>query len=264
MKIIAQRQGLWNDSSAILIAHRLQVHFGSFRLGASEMLDFGTTSAPWIAFVPGVPLKWVEHESGNEGNSALSTDAEWVWAGHGSLYGELYLDDFNGLPLDRWGDKFATVLGFSLQDPFGLPSEIHVEYAEVDPWVYEHNLDNTAFQNYGSLLGSMLPPNSLALFASISFPLPEEIESLLEWDFRQRDLKSAGSSIFDIHGPTDSEVKQFLAKDVETRNQVMLTLDWSWKRFVQLKGGAGWLWVQTWRGNPGVSLSTPTVSGEVT
>jgi hypothetical protein len=263
VKIIAQRQGLWNDSSATLIAHRLSVHFGAFRLGATEMLDFGTTPVPWIAFLPGIPLKLAEHESGNEGNSALSVDAEWIWSGHGRLYGELYLDDFNGLPLDRWGDKFATVVGVSLQDPLGIASEVHMEYAMVDPWVYEHNLDNTAFQNYGSLLGSMLPPNSQAFFISAGFPLPDGMEGLLEWDFRQRDLKSPGSSIFDIHTSTDSDVMQFLAQDVETRNQLMLTINWSWNRFIQLKGGAGWLWAETFEGNPGENLSTPSLVAEV-
>ena len=263
VKIIAQREGLWKDSSATLIAHRLQVLFGSFRIGGTEMLSVGTRTPDFLDFLPGVPLKFAEHEGGDRDNAALSIDAEWVWKGHGRIYGELYLDDFNGLPLNRWGDKFATVLGTSVQDPFGLPSEIHLEYAGVDPWVYEHNRNNTAMQSYGTLLGSGLPPNSRALFASIGFPLPKEIQALLEWDFRQRDLKSAGSSIFDVHTNADSDVKQFLELDIETRNQLMASADWSWKRFVQLKAGVGWLWVETWRGRPGESLSTPSLFGEV-
>lgn len=253
-----------NDSFSTLFAQRLAVHLGTFRFGASEMLIFGRPSIPIAAYLPAVPLLFAEHEgAGLTGNEALSGDAEWIWTGHGRLYGELYLDDFNGLPLDRWGDKLASVLGASWQDPFGLPSEIHMEYAFVDPWVYQHYENDEQLQNYGSLLGSMLPPNSQGIFASIGFPLPQEIEGLFEWDFRQRDLKSAGSSIFDVHTSTDSDIMQFLTKDVETRNQLTLSMDWSWNRFVQLKGSAGWQWVETFQGNPGEDLSTPTVSGEL-
>jgi len=263
VKIIAQTMGI-NDSFSTLFAQRLSAHFGSFRFGASELLAFGRPSIPLTAYLPAVPLLFAEHEgAGETGNAALSADAEWIWTGHGRLYGELYVDDFNGFPLDRWNDKFASVLGASWQDAFGLPSEIHMEYAFVDPWVYEHYENDEQLQNYGSLLGSMLPPNSQGVFASVGFPLPKAIDGLLEWDFRQRDLKSAGSSIFDVHG-TSSDIMQFLAKDVETRNQITLSMDWSWKRFVQLKAGAGWLWVETWEGNPVENLSTPSVFGEVT
>jgi hypothetical protein len=121
-------------------------------------------------------------------------------------------------------------------------------------------------QHYGALIGSSLPPNSRAFFASAAFPLPREAEGLVEWNFRQRDLKSPGSSIFDDFAGRDGlddVTKQFLSRDVETRNALTASADWSWKPYVNLKAGAGGLWVQNWKGSPGVSLATPTVFGEV-
>ena len=263
-KIVARRMGLSKDSAAYLVAHRLQVRAGNWKLAVMEMLSAGR-SLDELALVPGVPLKMLEHSSGDKDNSAMSADIEWAWPGHGRVYGEFFLDDFSGPPLNFWGNKFAWVLGVALQDPLGLPTEVHLEYAHVDPWVYGHHLSNTAMQNYGALLGSSLPPNSHSVSTSASFPLPYAIEGLIEWHFRQRDLKSPGSSIFDdfFFMVPQEDTKQFLVQDVETRNQFAFSAEWNWDRYVQLKGGIGALWVDNWRGYKGESVVTPTFSGEV-
>jgi hypothetical protein len=252
VKIVAERTGFSKDSSAYLIAHRIQLRLGAWKLGATEMLAIGNRSLDPIALLPGVPLKILEHSAGDLDNSAIAADLEWTWKGRGRVYGEFLLDDFSGLPLNYWGDKFAWVLGASFQDPFGLSSEVHLEYARVDPWVYGHHLYNTQMQNYGALLGSSLPPNSHAVFASASFPLPLEMEGLAEWRFRQHDWNSP---------PTNE--KEFLARDVETRNELVFSAEWSWARYVHLKAGAGGMWVHNWRGHPGETLVTPSVFGEV-
>ncbi len=262
VKIIAQRTGLWTDSSAYLIAHRLQVRLGRrLRFAVSEMLALGR-NPDWGALLPGVPLKFAEHAGGNRDNSALSTDGEWLW-GRGRVYGEFYIDDFSGPPLEFWGNKFAWVLGGSWQNPLRLPAELHLEYAHIDPWVYEHDQHNTAFQSGGALLGSMLPPNSQALFSSADFPLPGQVQGEVEWQWRQRDLGSPGSSIFDVHTATDSDIKQFLENNVETRNQLTATFTWSWRRYLTLKAGGGGLWVYSWHGYGGETLASPTAFGEI-
>jgi hypothetical protein len=260
-KIVARRMGLSKDSAAYLVAHRLQFRAGNWKFAGMEILSAGRTLDE-LALIPGVPLKMLEHSSGDQDNSAMAGDIEWTWPGHGRVYAEFFLDDFSGPPLNFWGNKFAWVLGTSLQDPLGAPTEIHVEYAHVDPWVYGHHLSNTQMQSYGSLLGSALPSNSHAVSASASFPLPRDLEGLAEWRFRQRDLKSPGSSIFDdpFFEP-HSESKEFLARDVETRNEILVSAEWNWKRHVRLNGGAGALWVENWRGHAGESLVTPSVFG---
>lgn len=263
-KIVAERTGLHADSGAKLVAHRLQVRLGAFTFGGTEMLSVGTRPLTGVLFLPGIPLKFAEHSGGDRDNAAMSADAEWRIAGHGRIYGEFFLDDYSGPPRDFWGNKFAWMLGGSWQDPFGLPAELNAEYARVDPWVYGHRNYNTALQHYGALLGSALPPNSRAVFASASFPLPAGAEGLVEWRFRQRDLKSPGSSIFDDYARTVEETTmQFLERDVETRNEITATIDWSWRRHIRLTGGGGGLWVSNWKGSPGVSVATPTAFGEI-
>jgi hypothetical protein len=269
VKIVADRQGLSKDSSAWLVAHRVQLRLGNWKFGGTEMLSVGNRSLDPVVFIPGVPLKMAEHDGGDLDNSAMAGDVEWTIPGRGRVYAELLLDDFSGPPLDLWGNKFSYVVGGSLQDPFGLPSEWHLEYAHVDPWVYGHHLYNTAMQHYGSLLGSVLPPNSHAVFASATFPLPAGMEGTVEWRFRQRDLKSLGSSIFDdwfdlTTNPEPKEkTKQFLMRDVETRHEATASVDWSWNRYVRLRGGLGGAWVSNFGGKPGASLFSPHASGEV-
>ncbi len=267
VKIVAQRTGLSADSAVYLVAHRVQLRLGDWKFGASELLTIGTKGPDMLLMVPGIPLKFAEHSGGDKDNSAISADVEWTWTGHGRAYGELLVDDYSGPPFDFRGNKFAIVVGGAWQDPFDLPAELHVEYASVDPWTYGHHLRNTAMQHYGALLGSSLPPNSRALSASAEFPLPRNIDASVEWRFRQRDLKSRGSSIFnvyDIGPPPESTTKAFLERDVETRNAVEVAASWNWKRYAQLRVGAGGLWVENFRGNPGVPLATPTGFTEVT
>jgi hypothetical protein len=263
VKIIGQRTGLWKDSSALLIADRLQLKTGSFRIGLSQIMAIGSRTPGLITLLPGIPLKVTEHEGGDQDNIAMSGDLEWIRPGFGRLYGEFFLDDYTGgESLNFWRNKYSSVIGGSFQDPFGLPAEVHVEYSTVDPWVYQHHISNTQMNHYGALLGSHQPPNSRAISTSVKIPLPGTVEATLEWNFRQRDLDSKGGSIFDVHESPDPIVKQFLAQNVETRNQAMLTADWRWKRHVQMKAGAGWRKIETWRGNPGIDFSTPVFTVE--
>ncbi len=263
VKIVAQRTGLWSDSAAPLVAHRLQVRLGDWRFGATEMLAVGIRSPEWLLFFPAVPLVLAEHSTGDRDNVALSVDAEWILRGHGRLYGEFFVDDYSGPPLDFWGNKFAWVLGGSWQDPFGFPAELHAEYAHVDPWVYGHHLRNTQLQSYGALLGSGLPPNSRSVLLAAHFPLPRGVDASVEWFLRQRDLKSPGGSIFEVRAPDDPDVKFFLDRDVETRHEVSASAEWNWRRHVRLRAGAGGLWVENWRGHPGESLASLTAFGEL-
>ncbi len=264
VKIVAERTGLAADSAAWLIAHRAQLRLGAWKFGLTEMLTVGARTPDLITMLPGVPLKFAEHSGGDLDNTAVAADVEWTWSGHGRLYGELFVDDYSGPPLDFRGNKFAVLLGGSWQDPFGLPATLHAEYAHVDPWTYGHHRYNAAMQHYGALLGSALPPNSRALTAAADFPLPGNLEGSLEWRLRQRDVKSRGSSLFNVFMPDEPSTKAFLDQDVETRHEAQLSASWHWKRHARIRGGAGGLWVENRRGHPGVSHATPSVFLEAT
>lgn len=265
-KVIAQRTGLWNDSLAYLIAHRLEWRpVDRVGLGISEMVATGSRTLDWTYIIPLVPLKYAEHELGDRDNSALSADIEVLLPGHARVFGELFLDDWSGWDLDFWGDKYAFSLGGEIA---GFPlagSLLQVEYARVEPWLFTHRKQSRQFQNFGALLGSSLPPDSHALRAAWEHALGADLDARLDYAFMQRNAVDRGTSIFDWHNDiSDGTRKEFLGGTVETRNAVSAGATWRWRRFVELSGAAGWLWVSDWKSRAGESLSSPTLSTELT
>jgi len=265
-KVIAQRTGLWSDSLAYLIAHRLEWRpVDRIGLGISEMVATGSRPLDWTYVIPLVPLKYAEHELGDRDNSALSADIEVLLPGHARVFGELFLDDWSGWDLDFWGDKYAFSLGGEIA---GFPlagSLLQIEYARVEPWLFTHRMQGRQFQNFGALLGSSLPPDSHALRAAWEHALGADLDLRLDYAFMQRNAVDRGTSIFDWHNDAlDGTLKEFLGGTVETRNAISAGATWRWRRFVELSGAAGWMWVEDWKSQPGESLSAPTLSTELT
>lgn len=265
-KVIAQRTGLWSDSLAYLIAHRLEWRpVDRIGLGISEMVATGSRPLDWTYAIPLVPLKYAEHELGDRDNSALSADLEVLLPHHARVFGELFLDDWSGWDLDFWGDKYAFSLGGEIA---GFPlagSLLQIEYARVEPWLFTHRKQGRQFQNFGALLGSSLPPDSHALRAAWEHALGADLDLRLDYAFMQRNAVDRGTSIFDWHNDAqDGTRKEFLGGMVETRNAISAGATWRWRRFVELSGAAGWLWVEDWKSQAGESLSAPTLSTELT
>lgn len=264
-KVVAQRTGLWSDSLAHLVAHRLEYRpWGFLGLGMQEMIVTAGRTMDWTYIIPLVPLKYTEHELGDRDNAAVGMDAEVLLAGRGRVYGELLVDDFSGWDLDFWGDKFAYSLG---AEAIGFPfaaSRVQVEYAHVEPWVFTHRVPDDQMQHFGALLGSSLPANSHAVHAAWEHPLRFDLDLRLEYAFMQRDAASRGSSPFDVHETDrDGTQKVFLGGIVETRHALDLSGTWRWRRFVEFRGSLGYLEVENWKSEEGKSLSSPTLSGEL-
>jgi hypothetical protein len=264
-KVVAERQGLFTDSAAHVIAHRLEARPWSFLgIGVQEMVATAGRPLDWTYAIPLVPLKYAEHQLGDRDNAAVGVDAEVLWAGRGRAYGELFLDDFSGFDLNFWGNKFAFMLGAEAVDLPIAGSLLQIEYARVEPWTFTHTGVDNQLQHFGALLGSSLPPNSHALHVAWQQTLPFALEARLEYVFMQRDAASRGSSVFDFHNDAvDGTTKEFLGGVVETRNEVNLGVTYRWDRFVQLDGSAGYLDVENWKSRRGASISWPSVSGEI-
>ncbi len=265
VKIVAQRDGILSRSVTV-ISHRLVVRpFPSLVLGGTEIAALGGRIPDLAYWLPLVPLKFQEHNGRGRDNIAMAFDAEWTWREHGRFYGELFLDDFSGPPLDYWGNKLAYTLGVEWENPFRLPAVWRAEFAEVDPWVFTHHLHDTQLQHSGALLGSRLPANALALWTEAVFPLPKDVEASVQWFSRLRDLRSRGSSPFDVFDPSsDSKTKLFLADSaVETRHEGNIILSWAWRRTLNLRAGGGFIWVTDWKGQSGRNLVSPQIQGEI-
>jgi hypothetical protein len=268
VKAVAQRDGILEDGTASVIAHRLEWRPRPWlALGGTELASIGGRVPEPVHWLPLVPLKFMEHQVRDLDNLALSADVELVRRGLGRLYGELYLDDFSGPPFGFWGNKFAWTVGAEWIDPFrplGLGGALRVEFAHVDPWVFTHHLPDRQHQHGGALYGSRLPANAHALWVEAEADLPFGLAGSLQWTFQQRDLRTRGSSPFDVFlAGIDNREKDFLGLHPETRNQVTLDLTWSWRRHVAFTAGAGLLAVDDWKGRAGKSLISPSLLGEL-
>jgi hypothetical protein len=265
-KVIAQRTGLWNDSLAYLVAHRLEWRpFGRLGLALSEMVATGGRSLDWMYAIPLAPLKYAEHDLGDRDNTAISLDFDALLPYRSRVFGELFLDDWSGWDLDFWGDKFAFSLGGEIVDPIGSGSRLELEYARVEPWVSTHRKTGRQLIHYGALIGSSLPPDSHALWAAWEQALGAVLDARLDYAFMQRNAVERGTSPFDWHDDAvDGRTKEFLGGTVETRHSLSAGASWRWRRFLEIRGAAGWLWVENWKSREGESLSAPTLSTELT
>lgn len=266
IKVVAQRTGLWKDSLAQLVAHRLEWRpWDRLGLGLQEMVATGGRTLDWTYAVPLVPLKYAEHDLGDRDNTSIGFDIEALLPGNARVFGELFIDDWSGWDLDFWAAKYAYTLG---AEAVNLPlagSRIQVEYAHVEPWLFTHRKPGRQYQHFGALLGSGLPPNSHALRAAWEHPLRGDLDLRLEYAFMQRNAADRGLSIFDWHADhIDGRSKEFLGGTVETRHGLQLGGTWRWRRFVEFHGSAGWLAVDDWKSVKGESLSSPTFTGELT
>lgn len=265
VKLVAQRDGILGNQLATLVAHRLEWRVLPWlTLGGTELASIGGRVPEPVHWLPLVPLKIMEHQVKDKDNLAMSFDAEVRRSGLGRVYGELYLDDFSGPPFDFWGNKFAYAVGMEWIDPMRIAGVLRAEFAHVDPWVFTHHLPGRQHQHAGALYGSGLPGNSHALWVQAVCPLPRNLEASFQWTFQQRDVRTRGSSLFDVFQQgVDDRVKDFLGNTPETRNQVLFDLTWSWRRYLRFKAGLGYLVVEDWKGVAGESLASPSLLGEL-
>ncbi len=265
-KIAAQRTGLWNDSLAYVVAHRLEWRpWDRLGLALGEMVATGGRSLDWTYAIPLVPLKYAEHELGDRDNSAIMADFDLRLPHSSRVYGELFLDDWSGWDLDFWGDKYAFTLGAEAASFPWEGSLLQVEYSRVEPWVFTHQRADRQYQHFGALLGSSLPPDSHSFHFAFEQALRSNLDLRLEYAFMQRNAVERGTSVFDLHQDSiDGRTKTFLGGTVETRNTVLAGATWRWRRFVEFHGAFGWLAVEEWKSRAGVDLSSPLVTGELT
>jgi hypothetical protein len=265
IKTVAQRQPLWKDSSAWLVGHRLAWHpTPHFTLAGTEWVAVAGRTPDALYWLPLVPLKFAEHQFGDQDNIALSVDFDWRFFQRAHVYGEWLLDDYSGPPFGFWGNKFGLLFGVEWGHPWGLPGTLGAEFSRTDPWLFTHHRPGNALQNGGALLGSVLPPHALSLQLMGKIDLGQNWQTGFHTHWRWRNLESAGSSPLAVHDPiSDSDQKEFLEGTVEKRFQFLTELTWDWRRYAQILGQAGWQTVSTWKGVEGKSTSGPLMTAQI-
>jgi len=253
-KFFGQRTGIHFDSASYLVGHRLETHRGNFTLGIHEMLTYSRDEIEFGYMIPFISLFMAEHFTGDRDNIAMGIDVQYIFLHKYRFYLELFLDDLVGPGQffdDYWGNKTAPLLGVEFFDVTIPNTNLKIEYARVDPWVYTHVSGTNQFQNLGSLTGSSLPPNSHAFRFQFTKYFLSGFNLQLDYRFFQHQHLAEGSSLFDTQPLGTSTRKNFLGENPETTHDLSSKIHYRWNRTVNLSALAGYQFISDYRSNPG-------------
>lgn len=154
----------------MIAAHRLEVYpVKGVEIGFGESVIYGERGLE-LAYLNPINLYFsAEHNLGDMDNVSWFADFELNLLGGISLYGELFIDDMKTgeLGTDYIGNKFAYLGGLFLVNPAGLEdTDLTLEYARLDPFVYSHIYPINTYKNWNASLGHFLPPNSDGIFTA--------------------------------------------------------------------------------------------------
>jgi len=143
-----------------IAAHRLEYSpFWRVTLGLTESIVYGERDID-PAYLNPLLLFWsAQHSSHDRDNEIMSADVEiiplrGVRCFAAFLIDEIYLKEIFA---DDARNKIALQAGFQLVDPFGWnDTDVHVEYARVQPCVYTHKFPVNTYLHDGWPLGHWL------------------------------------------------------------------------------------------------------------
>jgi hypothetical protein len=212
----------WRDSEKYLHAHRLDFKVSDdFSFGLTETAVYGgnpfeTRYIEPIYLLPFVPYLFAETYGGDRDNSGMSADFSWKLFKKFELYGELFIDDLEGITsfFDEswWGNKWAASLGVAIDSAkIGMFNwDYNFEYTRIEPWVYTHHKGaGTDYSHFGNSLGSDLGPNSREIYSRMGL----SFRDLLRFDISVSGIAkdtAFGSRIDDIHKYMDATDKKYL------------------------------------------------------
>jgi len=162
-----------NLGSKYLAGHRLDFMVEpSLYLGATETVVYGGRDVQFAYLNPIMPIHIAQHHLGDKDNKTISLDLTWTpWFG-GKLYGEFFIDDMTSTEslIRYFGNKFAFLLGGQFINPLRIAdTDLRIEYARVEPYVYSHYDSINIYTNYNQLIGHWLGPNADGLFLQLGW-----------------------------------------------------------------------------------------------
>ena len=163
------------------------------------------------------------------GNNTMEGDIDICILPNTRLYASLFLDDFHPDKnlFEYAGNRWAVLGGFLIADPLGLKnSDLRVEYARVEPWVYPHRgiLQNppipTSYKHFDVPLGHWIGPNADDLFLEINYQFSKDLLTKLSYSRIRKG--EVGGSIYDYSNAAIIDKKHFLMGIVEEEKTISL------------------------------------------
>ena len=157
--------------SKYMALHHLSLNVTkNFNIGVFESIMFGRGDSTqngqfdWAYMNPIIFYRSIEQQQGSRDNAFLGLDFKWNFLKHGSLYGQLLLDEFK---LDEvkagngwWGNKQSWQLGAKYIDAFGLRNlDLQAEVNMARPYTYAHKDSYGSYAHYNQALAHPLGAN---------------------------------------------------------------------------------------------------------
>ncbi len=147
-----------------LAAHRFDIWpIPQLRFALNQSVVYGASGIDFGYLSPMVDLRYIQHSKGDRDNVQLGFDFTLFWPRYTAISGALFIDElriatmFDDAKSRNW---VAAQIGVRVEDLWGaLPrSTVLLEYARLNPWVYEHRYPWSTFASAGIGVGSRVGP----------------------------------------------------------------------------------------------------------
>ena len=121
--------------------------------------------------IPILLFRSIERQTRDSDNAQLFAAMRWTVQSFGSLYVDLFIDDLNTNRIfsPENDNIVAGTIGGRFFDAFVPNLDLALEYSRMNPWVYTHQYEATAYTTNMYTLGHWLGQNSDCLFFSAEY-----------------------------------------------------------------------------------------------
>ena len=217
--------------------HRLEMNFFDwFTLALHETViyadrfDLGYQN-PFTIYLIAIPMTEYGLKGGHGyfgDNALIGGDFNIRIAPNIELYSEFMLDDYHpkgGLlqSIRGWDSKFGILSGVYYLDPFNFKdTDLRIEYAFLNQYVYTHENRVNAYTNRGRAIGHHIGPDADDLRIELKRWFTDKIQTTFAYEF----LRHGEGNIDKSHQPTYPEEWEFLSGITESTHSLSLKLSY--------------------------------------
>ncbi|MCK5738182.1 hypothetical protein KAH55_03330 [bacterium] len=213
-----------NFSQKYIAAHRVEWHpLDWLYLGGNETVVYGNREVEVQYLNPIMPYHVAEHHLGDKDNNMIGFDFSIFPLPNTKLYFETIIDDFTSSEniWTYYGNKFGFLAGAYWVNPLGLANtDVRLEYARVEPYVYTHYDSVNVYINYDQYMGYWTGPNSEDIFVEFNYRPYRDVRVQLGWE----QIRKGAGDMYQSHRDTKDLRKHWLAGVVEKKHVYSLDI----------------------------------------
>ena len=175
------------DSAKYLSGHRIEIsNIRGLTLGINEFVIYSGRIEPGY-LSPLLILYGEQYNRGDRDNIFWGLDLSFYPMKKYRIYSEFLIDDFQYESSPPAPNKYGTILGLEITEPFHIPRfNLSMEYTIIRKWVYTHKYPENVYSNYSLCLGHPLGPDGDELNITIREILRWNVIPQLHFLYRRK------------------------------------------------------------------------------